>query len=268
MYRIEEISLADTQRMITYKLEEEYGAEFDIKGFDYPWIITSRAWSSTDRVLDVGAAYSPLPIHIADTFGCEVWAVDDFGQGSDDAFWTRSKDPQDHIQAHPQVNYVIERLGDPDHSSLPPASFDCIYSASTLEHVPAHQTEAVWRHMDLLLKPGGTMMHAVDIGLPTYRGILSFGKALAIESIYPLLPRSLKIKYLYHTPRNYARFVTACLGTERSRPNAGIGVVRMVFDPEIMLEPPQWTYNRIVKDGIRTHRHVRVTSLMIKLHKL
>jgi 2-polyprenyl-3-methyl-5-hydroxy-6-metoxy-1,4-benzoquinol methylase len=267
MYRIEEISLADTQRLIEYKLDQAYGAEFDIKGFDYPWIATSRSWSSSDRILDVGAAYSPLPIHLADSNGSEVWAVDDFGQGSDEAFWTRSKDPQEHIQANPQVKYVVERLGDPANSSLPENYFDCIYSASTLEHVPAQQTEAVWRHMDRLLKPGGTMLHAVDIGLPTYRGVWSFGKALAIELIYPILPKSFKIKYLYHTPSNYARFIMATLGARHTRLNQ-IGVVKMVIDPEVMLEPPQWTYNRIVKDGIRSHRHVRVTSLLIKLNKI
>lgn len=268
MYRIDELSLADTQRLIDYKLDEEYGANFDIKGFDYPWIVSSRPWSSGDRVLDVGAAYSPLPIYLADTYGCEVWAVDDFGQSADDEFWTRSKNPEIHIKENPQVKYVVERLGDPDNSSLPTASFDCIYSASTLEHVPANLTEAVWLHMDRLLKPGGTMLHAVDIGLPTYRGIWSLGKALAIETLYPVLPKSLKVKYLYHTPRNYARFVLSSLGVPLHKIKGNIDVVHMVINPEVMLEPPQWTYNRIVKDNIRSHRHVRVTSLMFNVQKL
>jgi 2-polyprenyl-3-methyl-5-hydroxy-6-metoxy-1,4-benzoquinol methylase len=155
MYKIIEVSLADTHRLYQYKLQDIFGADFSLKGFEYPWILTSRTWQKGETVLDVGAAYSRLPIHIQQTYGCETWVVDDFGLKSDEPFWTRHKPPHEHIAKYPEVKFVLERLGDPAQSSLPVGYFDVIYSASALEHVPCTLTPKVWKHMDLLLKPGG-----------------------------------------------------------------------------------------------------------------
>ncbi len=39
------------------------------------------------------------------------------------------------------------------------------------------------------------------------------------------------------------------IGARARRVPSGIGVIRLVLDPEVLLEPPDRTYNRIVKDG-------------------
>ena len=93
--------------------------------------------------MDVGAAYSTFPLHLAREMGCAVTVVDDFGLNSDTPFWTRGRDPHEYIDANPDVTFALERLGNPAESKLEEESFDVIYSASALEHVPDDLMPAV-----------------------------------------------------------------------------------------------------------------------------
>jgi hypothetical protein len=241
MYKVLEISLGDNRRLVQYNVDQLFGAKFYLKGFEYPWILSSRQWKAGDKVLDLGAAYSPLPIHIADTYGCEVWAVDDFGSSSDEDWWQRNQDPQKHIDAYPQVRYVLERLGDPDSSTIPENYFDCIYSASTLEHV--------------------------DLSLRTKRGSLSLAKALLLEGLLPLMPAGMQTRYTFYTPKTYARSALAALGQSlrpvRKLPNAFTSAI----NPEIMLESPKALYHRVVKDNLQPKKIGRTIALLLALEK-
>jgi len=267
MYVIEELSFADTRRILQYRSNEIFGTKFNLKGFNYPWILSARSWSEGDRVLDVGAGYSQLPMHIAREYGCEVWAVDDFGTTSDEAFWERNAEPQQHVKANPQVKFVIERLGDPERSSLPEGYFNCIYSASALEHVPEQQIHRVWSHMDRLLRPGGELIHGLDFRLPLGRGWLSVVKAMLIDRLQPVLPPGQRIKYAYYTPNSYLRVAFAGLGAQLRVPKGHTGVLNFVLDPAVLLEPIDWAFNRMVKDGMMEIPAQRVGSLLIRLRK-
>jgi SAM-dependent methyltransferase len=267
MYTIKEISLADNRRLVQFNVDQVFGAKFYLKGFEYPWILNAREWKSGEKVLDVGAAYSPLPIHIADTYQCEVWSVDDFGTESDEEFWMRNQNPQEHIKTHPQVKYVLERLGDPEASSLPEQYFDCIYSASTLEHVPKEYLASVWRHMDRLLKPGGCMLHAVDLGLRTRRGMLSISKSLLLEWVFPLLPARMRQEYSMHTPRLYAYNSLEALGNNSHATRRLPNTLQAALDPSIMLESPKTFYHRVMKDNLTPTKMGRRIALLLHLEK-
>lgn len=267
-YTLLELSFADTDRILQYRHGEIFGAKFNLKGFNYPWILQSREWSADERVLDVGSGYSPLPMHIAERYGCEVWSADDFGMGSDESFWERQLDPHKHITSNPQVNFVLERLGDPLHSSLPENYFDCIYSASALEHVPEANIEEVWDHMDRLLRPGGELIHGLDMRMPTSRGLLSVCKATIVDWFFPLLPHSWRLKYAYYTPLSYARLAFKSLGGLMVRRGWKITVLKMIIDPAVVIEPIDWAFNRLVKDGLTDIPAQRVVSLLIHLRKL
>ncbi|GMR10849.1 MAG: hypothetical protein BMS9Abin28_1673 [Anaerolineae bacterium] len=267
-YRIIEVDLADAARLVDWKQAGVVGAGFGLKGFDYPWIATSRDWKPDEAVLDVGAGYSPLPAHLASEYGCEMWAVDDFGITSDEPFWRRGQDPEEFIRTNPNVNYVLERLGDPSASTLKSGYFDCIYSASTLEHVPYDLIRPVWRHMDRLLKPGGELLHAIDIKLPTHRGLLSLSKALMLDVFGPLIPAGYRNANAYYTPKSYLRRLSSEIHLDSSASPSSIGVINMVLSPRIVLEPLDWVFNRIVKDGFEEVPFIRVTSLLIHLRKL
>jgi SAM-dependent methyltransferase len=267
MFRVIEISLADAHRLLEYKRTGVFGAGFSLKGFDYPWILSSRDWQPGDKVLDVGSGYSDLPIHLADVYGCEVWAVDDFGLASDEPFWTRGRDPEEHIRKHPQVRYMLERLGDLNNSNLPVSYFDCVISASTLEHLPGSQIRPVWEHIDKLLKPAGEAIHAIDMKIPVHRGLISLVKGLLLDACYHVLPRDYRAANIYYTPKTYIRSMSQILDFKPSPHNRSLGLVRSALDPSIVVEPLDWAYNRIVKDGLKNVPILRVVSLLIHLRK-
>ncbi len=266
MYELIEISLADTQRLLSYKRCLDLEIHLNIKGFDYGWILNSVDWKPEMKVLDIGAGYSRLPLHIARTFGCEVWAVDDFGLG-DDGYWTRNQDPNAYIRENSEVRYILEKVGDSQKSSLPENYFDVIYSASALEHIDPYQVPGVWLHMSKILKSGGLMLHALDIAFPTSRGWPHVLMAETFDFLYPFLPNSIRTKYLYETPKSYIRHIAKTIEMKTYGRLGDIGVVNMVINPEIVTEPLDYTLNRMIKDGDKKARYFRVGSLQIALKK-
>jgi hypothetical protein len=266
-YQILEISLADLDRLYKYHIEGTYGAAFGIKGFDYPWLISSYDWKSGIKVLDVGPAYSPMPLHLQKEFGCEVWAADDFGMTVDDEFWKRGASPQKYIAENPEIKYVLERLGNPAKSSLPSGYFDVVYSLSVLEHVPTSIMPLIWRHMDALLKPGGEMMHAVDLLFPSNGGLRKLIFSLFFDWFHALVPSRYKQNHVQATPLNYVRQVSRILGI-RMGSIKGIDVLTMSLSPNTLVESYQYGLNRIVKDKMKNFQFQRFGSLMLRLRKL
>jgi hypothetical protein len=266
MYEILEISLGDTNRLYRYKLDDVYGAKFSLKGFDYPWLLTSRQWTGAEKVLDVGAAYSPLPVHIQQMFGCEVWVADDFGTTTDESFWTRNKSASEYVASHPEIKFVLERLGNSATSSLPAGYFDIIYSLSVLEHIPQKYTEAAWRHMDLLLRPGGEMLHAVDLSFPSNRGVWKVLGAVLFDTLYPLLPHNLRVDRCKATPAAYIRLALRTLGIRPSIPRS-LSVLNMVLNPEVLSEEYSYGLNRMLKDGMKDYHYQRAGTLLLHLRK-
>lgn len=266
MYRISEISLGNLSRLYRYAQDQAYKVDFSLKGFDYPWLMEHHTWKSGEKVLDVGAAYSPLPIHIQQTYGCEMWVVDDFGTKSGDAFWTRGNSPREHIDSHPEIKYVLERLGDPNESSLLANYFDTIYSISVLEHVPTSLMPAVWHHMDRLLKPGGEMLHAIDVTFPSNGGLKKVLMALAFDAFYSLAPKSLRQNHCLATPKAYARLVLEALGA-RFPMGKDMNALNMVLNPDILTEAINYGLLRITKDRMLDYRYQRVGTLLLRMRK-
>ncbi len=267
MFEIREIALARVSRLYQYKLRDVFNAEFSLKGFEYPWLVDSREWKQGERILDVGAAYSALPAHLQKTYGCEVWVADDFGMNSDEPFWLRGRSPQEHISQNPKVKYVLERLGDPGSSTLPENYFDVVYSLSVLEHVPAEVHEKVWQHMARLLKPGGELIHAVDIYYLSNWGWRKLIAGEVLDRIFGLLPPGIRLRYAMHTPKAYVRSVFKFLGI---RPGAErkLSLMNMSIDPDILSEAYTSGLNRIVKDGLKDYPYQRIAALLIHLKKL
>jgi hypothetical protein len=266
MFEAVELSLGDTRRLYHYKQSCPLNIDFNIKGFDYGWLIGSRDWKKDGKVLDVGGAYSELPIFIHQNYGCETWVVDDFGIDINDPFWARNKSPQEHIALHPDIKFVQERVGDPRTSSLPLGYFDVVYSASVLEHVPSRFTLPVWEHMAALVKPGGELLHAIDVPFPSNDGFSKLVKASLFDTFYGVLPYRLRLKHFLSTPRNYARLIFQTLGIT-SLPKSKIGVLRMSLDPEVVTESLEYGYNRIIKDKMKDFHFQRVGTLLLRFIK-
>ncbi len=265
-YQLVEASLADLDRLYRYKQEDLFKSDFSLKGFDYPWIVSSHAWKPGEKVLDVGAAYSPLPIHLQSTYGCEMWVADDFGMNSNDPFWMRNASPQEHVAKNPGIKFVFERLGDPAASSLPANYFDVVYSASVLEHVPPATICKVWRHMDLLLKPGGEMLHAIDIPFPSNGGVKKMLFALGFDAFQFVFPAEFRSRHFLSTPKTCARLAFAELGVESSL-GKDLSALNMALNPVILTESAASGLRRITHDKITSFHYSRVGSLMLRFKK-
>ena len=265
MYEVIEIGMASYSRLYDYHIRDVYGADFSLKGFDRPWLMEAHAWQRGEKVLDVGAAYSSVPIDLQAKHGLEVWVADDYGLKSNEPFWTRNRSPQEHIAAHPEVKFVLERLGSAD-STLPENYFDVVYSLSALEHVPGPLTPAVWAHMDRLLKPGGEMIHAIDLPFPNNSGLGGLLKVLAFDACSPVLPAGLRHRYQLASARTYLKLAFGPIRV-RSFPTAGLSPLRMAFEPDILTENPVHGLNRILKDGNKDFRYTRIGSLLVHIRK-
>ena len=267
MIKVKEISLADIPRIYSYKKNSPYDISFSLKGFDYGWILGARDWHQGDKVLDVGGAYSDFPHFLHQHHRCETWVADDFGMGVDDAFWQRDKSPHEFIEQHPEIHYILERVGDPAKSSLPSGYFDVVYSASALEHVPSELTPAVWSHMLDLLKPGGELIHALDVLFPSNGGLKKMFQAQLFDAVPWLFSKTFKLKHYLATPVNYSRLVLQTLGVDSRISMKALNIWRMCLDPEIVVEPISFGWNRIVKDNMIDYHHHRFGSLLIHLIK-
>jgi ubiquinone/menaquinone biosynthesis C-methylase UbiE len=266
-YELIEATLADTQRLFSYKLHSDLEIHLNLKGFNYAWIIDSVDWKPSLRILDVGAGYSKLPVYLAKTFKCEVWAIDDFGLTEGETFWERNQDPSDYIDSHPEIKYVIGRIGDPHLDFLPDEYFDIIYSASALEHVPVDDIDKVWRHMDRLLKPNGHMLHGLDIAFPTSLGWKHVVLAMLFDFFYPVIPFSLRRRFAYETPKSYLRQILRAIPIARPNQSRNLGILNMVINAEIVTEPLEHTYHRMIKDGQTEARYYRMGSLLLHMKK-
>jgi hypothetical protein len=115
--------------------------------------------------------------------------------------------------------------------------------------------------MARLVKPGGELIHAIDLPFPSNGGLKSVLKSMALDSFGFLLPQSVRTKYMRATPKNYLSFILASLNmVDRSRPE--LGVLRMSLDPEVVAESYSHALKRILKDSAN-YRYRRTGSLLV-----
>lgn len=261
-----EVSLADTRRLFQLRQDSSIEVGLGIKGFDYGWVVACRSWKANEKILDVGGAYSRLPLFLQKTYACETWVADDFAAGSGENFWTRNRSPQEYIDSHPEIHYVMEYVGDESKSSLALNSFDVVYSASVMEHVPSALTPAVWKHMERLLKPGGELIHAIDVPFPSNAGFKKLLAKYLLDVFNPLVPAGFRLAHPLATPANYVGLVCETLGLRRPDMRA-LNAWRMSLDAEVLTESYEHGMNRIVKDHMKNYRYQRVGSLLLRLKK-
>lgn len=138
------------------------GDQWGIKAHNRPWIEEAGRFTKGERIIEIGGAYSTLPEYLAAKYGTESWIGDDFGAYTEDKLWTRWGDPDEWIRAHPAVRYVRKPLGF-FAEDYPTGYFDCVFSVSTLEHIPRTLWTDVVRDMLRITKPGGRQLHSIDI---------------------------------------------------------------------------------------------------------
>jgi glycosyltransferase involved in cell wall biosynthesis/2-polyprenyl-3-methyl-5-hydroxy-6-metoxy-1,4-benzoquinol methylase len=132
-------------------------ANGDLKDNQRPWVLKAilSIVPFGGRILEIGAG-EPFIADILDRLGYEVWAVDPYdGSGNGPVEYDRFRNEC------PSVRFVRRHFGE-DLLSAPPGGFDCIYSISVLEHVPANELKGVFAGIKKYLRPKGSSIHAVD----------------------------------------------------------------------------------------------------------
>jgi SAM-dependent methyltransferase len=221
------------------------------------------------RVLDVGAGYSDLPAYLTNSCNVEGWVADDFGATDKEKIWSRWGDPRQLPEKYPGVHYVFRNLGEPT-DELPLATFDRVYSVSVLEHVPAENIEAVLLHMAQLLKPGGLMLHTVDLPFPrtvTRPGLSSLARFLAKVGARKLL---VAVRAPGHRPftksvEGWAKLLKRLFSLQGKLDS--ISTMQMVLDQDVVIEPTEVVY-RFYPPNDQPKPYWRVVSLAFILRRL
>jgi glycosyltransferase involved in cell wall biosynthesis/2-polyprenyl-3-methyl-5-hydroxy-6-metoxy-1,4-benzoquinol methylase len=129
----------------------------DLKDLQRPWILKAvlAKVPRPGRVLEIGAG-EPFVADLLSRMGHEAWIVDPYdGSGNGPVQY------EEFRQRYPHLHFVKSQFHDLL-ENVPAGAFDCIYSISVLEHVPADGMPGVFRGLRRFLKPSGVSIHAVD----------------------------------------------------------------------------------------------------------
>jgi hypothetical protein len=248
MYVLKQFKWGSVFEMMQFHEERLPFSEWGIKGHNRPWIIANGNFKKGEKVIEVGGAYSALPQYLSDKFNIEAWVADDFGIESREALWSRWGDREELKLKYPSVNYVFERVGKGG-SSIPSGYFDCIYTVSTLEHIPPNSIKKLFDHMCKMLRTGGRMIHCVDLPIP-----LGIHKSVDVKGIllgtvgYSLYHKTREIfqsveKPYLNTINGWWRFFKKYFGNSLKIACEGpTGYIMTTLNPDIVRESPDVVY--------------------------
>ncbi len=129
----------------------------DMKDCQRPWTMKAILGMIPPggRVLEIGAG-EPIVAELLSCTGYEVWIVDPYdGSGNGPIEYEQFR------RDYPEIRIIRGRFGS-DITGLNEHSFDCVYSISVLEHLPATDLEDVFSGIRRLLVPSGYSIHSVD----------------------------------------------------------------------------------------------------------
>lgn len=124
-----------------------------LKGIQDAWIVSELRDAEGLRICEVGGGDSRVLRRLAEKNTCV----------NVDRFEGASNGPQD-VPEIAGVEIVRSFMGDFD-PALADSSFDVLFSISVIEHVADEDVHVCFKDMARLLKPGGRMLHAIDVYL-------------------------------------------------------------------------------------------------------
>lgn len=130
--------------------------------FEIPWIVKEARNLMDLRIMDIGSGVSPLPLYFAEK-GAKVTTVD-----SSHIIRRLSVDQESWDEwgflDYSLLNKNIESFNDDILSKdFPGGYFDCIYSVSVIEHLPASARRRLWEKVSEWLKKDGRLLLTVDM---------------------------------------------------------------------------------------------------------
>jgi SAM-dependent methyltransferase len=255
--------------------------KWSIKTFNDVWIFDNPALRGAKRVLDVGASISAMPATLQNHKGLEAWVIDKYDFSQQQLYIDNIGGVDRFRELTQGVKVVHAYLG--EKHDLPKAYFDVIYSLSVLEHFPYGLMATAFREMDAALKPGGYLVHAVDIPIPcgvgeslTRKLTAKTGRAQQLRSL-PLggmlvdfisrnadfLTRHAGLTYRAQmaahklrgsiastekpyllTSEGWGKFIRRHLGIANPEHFARTTLARSAFDRDVFIEPVEQIFHR------------------------
>ncbi len=134
-------------------------ASRDLKSIQDAWMLAQLAGAGGLRICEVGGGACRALARLAKRKGVhqrarnECWNADRFeGHGNGPVRAPRIRG----------VRHVRANMGEFS-AEFADASFDVVFSISVLEHVPVERLGECFADMARILKPGGRMLHAIDL---------------------------------------------------------------------------------------------------------
>jgi 2-polyprenyl-3-methyl-5-hydroxy-6-metoxy-1,4-benzoquinol methylase len=151
------------------------------RSFEYPYIINEISQIASNRILDVGAGLSPLPLLFAER-GIRVVTVDNSlvirkleeyhenwnGWGFFD-YGSLNKNITSINNDIAAINFAED-------------SFDCIYSVSVIEHIAAANRRQIWGHLRPWLKKCGMLLLTIDL-IPETDFLWNYNAGKLVEDV-------------------------------------------------------------------------------------
>jgi hypothetical protein len=129
----------------------------DLKNVQRPWAVKAILGCIQPRakLLEIGGG-EPIVSGFLAELNYDVTLADPY-EGSDNG----PTDYDRYVRLFPHVKIVQEHFR-PGLAQFAPHSFDCIFSVSVLEHIPAQLLSQFFDGVDEFLAPGGASIHCFD----------------------------------------------------------------------------------------------------------
>ena len=129
----------------------------DLKNVQRPWAVKTivACTPRPARLLEIGGG-EPIVSGFLAELGYDITLADPY-----DGFGNGPIEYERYVTLFPHVKILREYFR-PDLARFAPESFDCIFSVSVLEHIPADSVSACFDAIAKFLKPGGASIHCFD----------------------------------------------------------------------------------------------------------
>lgn len=114
--------------------------------------------SKPERVLEFGHSVT-TPVFKMFGGTSEIWGLDSVAG----AQYNNVRAMEEFRASHPNSTFVDGLFGTETDEQLPDASFDYIFSISTVEHIPESVLPQMFRTISRILKPGGIFYSSYDV---------------------------------------------------------------------------------------------------------